>query len=166
MQSPMSGACAWHQMSCSAVRQSRSNAGEMIGIIGNLRLKSSVAAIALAACVPLQAMDRWAALSQIESGDNDCAVGAAGEISRFQLRLELWQERAPHAASWEKPDEALAVAQDLMNERCSRFEKAYHRPPTDFEFYVLWNAPAQIGRPSRVVRERAERFCNLVEDAG
>jgi hypothetical protein len=26
----------------------------------------------------------------------------------------------------------------------------------------LWNAPAQIKRPRKVVRERAERFCRLV----
>ena len=40
----------------------------------------------LAVCLPLQAMDRWSALSQIESGDDDDAVGAAGEISRYQTQ--------------------------------------------------------------------------------
>ena len=32
------------------------------------------------------AMDRWAALSMIESGDNDQAVGPGGEVSRFHIR--------------------------------------------------------------------------------
>src|ERR1035441_2322952 len=36
------------------------------------------------------AMDRWSALSMIESGDDDLAVGPGGEVSRFQIRRELW----------------------------------------------------------------------------
>ena len=107
-------------------------------------------------------MDRWAALSQIESGDNDCAVGSAGEISRYQVRPEVWREHARPSADWQRREDALAVAQELMKERCAEFEKSYHRPPTDLEFYILWNAPAQIEKPSKAVRERAERFFNLV----
>ena len=36
------------------------------------------------------AMDRWAALAMFETGDNDRIVGRAGEISRYQIRRELW----------------------------------------------------------------------------
>ena len=118
----------------------------------------------LTAFTPLYGMDRWVALSQIESGNNDYAVGAAGEISRYQVRPELWRQHAPPNADWEKPDHALAVAQRFMRMRRAGFEKSHHRPPNDFEFYVLWNAPAQIDKPSKVVRERAERFCNLVAE--
>ena len=39
------------------------------------------------------AMDRFTALSQIESGDNDFAVGRVGEISRYQIRRELMGQR-------------------------------------------------------------------------
>src|ERR1035437_4281326 len=35
------------------------------------------------------AMDRWAALSMIESGNDDRAVGSSGEITRFQIRHDL-----------------------------------------------------------------------------
>ena len=48
-----------------------------------------------------------------------------------------------------------------MEYRCAAFERALHRPPTDFEFYILWNAPAQVQRPSKAVSKRAERFSNL-----
>jgi len=58
---------------------------------------------------------------------------------------------------------ALAVAQAIARERCQAFETQHGRPATDFEFYVLWNAPAHADNPGRVVRERAERFVNLVE---
>ena len=129
-----------------------------------MRLKLIITTVALGLEVSLsvQAMDRWAALSQIETRDNDSAVGSAGEISRYQIKPKLWRRYARSDASWKNPSEALAAAQQLMKERCTNFEKAFSRPPTDYEFYVLWNAPGQIDRPRRAVRERAERFCRLV----
>jgi hypothetical protein len=118
--------------------------------------------LASSVCGRLHGMDRWAALSQIESGDNDSAIGAAGEVSRYQMKLELWKQYAAINADWQKPADALKVAQELMKARCAVFEDTFQRPPTDFEFYVLWNAPGQIRKPGKNVRERAERFCNLV----
>jgi len=100
----------------------------------------------------VQAMDRWAALSQIETRDDDNAIGTAGEISRYQIKPKLWRRYARSDANWKNPIEALATAQ----------ERSFNRAPTDFEFYILWNAPAQVERPRKVVRERAERFCRLV----
>jgi hypothetical protein len=74
----------------------------------------------------------------------------------------LWRHYARSDADWKNPREALVAAQELMRERCNDFQRAYNRPPTDFEFYVLWNAPAQVEKPRKAVRERAERFCALV----
>jgi hypothetical protein len=108
------------------------------------------------------ALERWAALSQLESGDNDAIIGTAGEISRYQIRRDVWKRYAHTRANWQNPEDSLAVARGVMEDRCAAFERTFHRPPTDFEFYVLWNAPAQIHRPSRAVRQRAERFCLLV----
>ncbi|HOX57962.1 MAG TPA: hypothetical protein P5205_13365 [Candidatus Paceibacterota bacterium] len=107
-------------------------------------------------------MDRWSALSQLESGDNDQAVGAAGEISRYQIKPEVWWHYASTNADWTNPENALLVTRHVMQERSAAFERAMHRPPTDAEFYILWNAPAQVRRPSKAVLARAERFCNLV----
>ncbi len=133
-------------------------------MVVGMRLSLIIITVALGFEVSLkvQAMDRWAALSQIETRDNDRAIGAAGEISRYQMKPKLWQQYAPSDADWKNPTVALTAAQELMKERCANFERSYHRQPTDFDFYVLWNAPAQIGRPGKVVRQRAERFCNLV----
>jgi len=105
----------------------------------------------------LSGMDRWAALSMIESGDNDRAIGPGGEISRFQIRPELWPGGNPTNAQI-----ALAVAQQIMLPRVEEFRKSHQRMPTDFEFYVLWNAPWQADHPSAVVTERARRFSNLI----
>jgi hypothetical protein len=111
--------------------------------------------VLFATAVP--AMDRWSALSMIESGDNDHAVGPRGEVSRFQIRPELW----PGGNSQDAKN-ALAAAKDVMKPRLEAFEKAHGRPATDFEFYVLWNAPWQANHPSKAVTERAHRFSNLI----
>jgi hypothetical protein len=104
------------------------------------------------------AMDRWTALSMIESGDNDHAIGPGGEISRFQIQRKLWPGGDP-----ENPKVALAVAQEIMRPRLAEFEQSHKRVATDFEFYILWNAPWQADHPSTIVTERARRFANLVE---
>ena len=111
----------------------------------------------LLAAASAQAMDRWAALSMIESGDDDRAVGPGGEVSRFQIRPELW----PGGNSQDSKD-ALAAAREIMKPRIETFERTHQRQPTDFEFYVLWNAPWEVDHPSKAVIERARRFSNLV----
>jgi hypothetical protein len=104
----------------------------------------------VALSVNAMAMDRWTALAILESGGNDLAVGRVGEISRYQIRPELWPRGNLHNA-----DIALANAQLIMVARTSAFEQSHDRVPNDFEFYVLGNAPAQINHPHRGVAERA-----------
>ncbi len=114
--------------------------------------------------VPMMAfgMDRLSALSQIESADNDRAVGKAGEISRYQVLKNEWRSVTP-STDYRDPSTAKQVAQVLLQRRVARFEQIYKRPPTDFEFYALWNAPAQVynRRISPTVADRARRFSNL-----
>jgi hypothetical protein len=105
-----------------------------------------------------RAMDRWAALAMIESGKCDRAIGRAGEISRFQIKPRLWPGGNP-----QDPEAALAVAQSIMRERLNVFRHTHNRPPTDFDFYVLWNAPSKVDRPRGTIAERARRFANLVQ---
>ncbi|HTV39704.1 MAG TPA: hypothetical protein VMF08_03955 [Candidatus Sulfotelmatobacter sp.] len=115
----------------------------------------------IAVCAVLssaRAMDRWAALSMLESGNDDSAIGSRGEISRYQIRPYLWPGGNPHNAGL-----ALGVAQKIMKARIARFEHTHNRAPTDFEFYVLWNAPQEVNHPCRAVARRAERFANLVQ---
>jgi hypothetical protein len=106
---------------------------------------------------PAFAMDRWDALSMIESGDNDTAVGPGGEVSRFQIRRELWPGGNPQDAH-----DALSAAKEIMLPRLDEFQRTHQRPATDFEFYVLWNAPWRVDHPSDAVTKRARRFCNLI----
>ena len=129
-----------------------------------MKLNVSVVAVGVVfgLCLPIRAMDRWRALSQVESGDNDHTIGSVGEVSRYQIKPDLWRRYAPAHADWTNPINALAVARQAMQERCTAFERVMHRAPTDFEFYILWNAPAQIDRPCKAVLARAVRFRNLV----
>lgn len=104
---------------------------------------------------------RFSALAQIESGDCDFARGADGEVSRYQILPSQWRACAGNLDP-RNPFTARNVAATIASERAIWFAAKFHRPCNDFEFYVLWNAPAQIAHPSRAVAERAQRFANLV----
>ena len=123
-----------------------------------MRFKLAMCALAaLGVVVSASGMNRWDALSMLESGNDDSAVGRCGEISRYQIRAELWPGGNPQNAH-----AALAVARNIMQSRTQEFQRTHGRTPSDFEFYVLWNAPAQVDHPVSCVVERAQRFVNLV----
>jgi hypothetical protein len=108
--------------------------------------------------------DRWTALSMFESGDNDRAIGKAGEISRYQILKQEWKTVTP-SRRYTDPSLAKVVAEELMKRRVAAFSQVFRREPSDYEFYVLWNAPQQIlsRQVTRTVAERASRFKNLCE---
>jgi hypothetical protein len=109
-------------------------------------------------------MDRLAALSMIETGDNDRIVGRAGEISRYQILKREWRS-VTNSTCYTDPATAKAVTLQLIDRRLQAFQARYSRPPTDFEFYALWNAPGQVleRRVSPTVAERCRRYANLCE---
>jgi len=113
-------------------------------------------------------LSRLEAISMIESGDNDRAVGGAGEVSRYQIMPRVWKR---YSASTEYANSGLStrVAEQHLANLESTFQKRTGRQPTDFDRYVLWNAGpvyyARIGfsaeRVHPIIRERARRFVNL-----
>jgi hypothetical protein len=124
-------------------------------------MKFNLAMCALAAwgvVLSASGMNRWEALSMLETGNNDYAIGRCGEISRFQIRAQYWPGGNP-----QNPRAALVVARNIMQERVERFQQTHGHSPNDFEFYVLWNAPAEVDHPVSCVVERAQRFVNLVQ---
>lgn len=126
----------------------------------SVKIRLSIFLLLAAAMAPVSAfgMDRWSALSMIESGDNDRAVGLRGEVSRFQILPNLWPGGNPRDFQT-----ALTAAQEIMTRRLNRFRYQHRRDATDTEFYILWNAPWQVDHPSHVVEQRAYRFANLVQ---
>lgn len=107
-------------------------------------------------------MDRLSALSMLETGDDDRAVGRAGEISRFQVLRSEWRS-VTNSARYADYETARKVVLQIMSRRIQSFEAVHKRSPNDFEYYALWNAPAQAlqGKFSRRVAERCRRFVNL-----
>lgn len=123
--------------------------------------------IASALCA--SAMNRMDALSQIESGNNDYAIGSKQEVSRYQILPEFWQQAN---VAWHPTDPATAriVVNWIMQGRCQTFETRYHRAPTDFEYYILWHRPASlVGPVSRRLSsgeiDRGRRFANLCQSS-
>jgi hypothetical protein len=106
----------------------------------------------------------------IESGNNDRAVGAAGEVSRYQIRPYVWR-RYSVSRAYRDPRIAKTVAESHMAYLETLFLQATGREATDFDRYVLWNGGptyySHIGfkatRVCRTIRDRAERFVNLRE---
>lgn len=116
---------------------------------------------------------RQFALGMIETGNDDHEIGGAGEVSRYQIMPAIWHQFSD-SQSYHNPATSQAVARQLWSKLYSRFKQQAHREPTDFDMYVLWNTRygyyASKGfnpkRLSAAVRERAQRFVNLIEVAG
>jgi hypothetical protein len=117
-------------------------------------------------CLPLCGfgMDRLSALSMLETGDDDYAVGQAGEISRFQVQKSEWRS-VTNSVNYADSETARTVVLQIMERRSQAFQAAFGHVPNDFEYYALWNAPAQAmqGKLSPRVTERCRRFVNLCE---
>lgn len=113
---------------------------------------------------------RQFALGMIETANDDREIGRAGEVSRFQIMPSVWK-RYSSSQRYHDPDVSVEVAREHWAALREFFRKQAHREPTDFDMYVLWNTRygyyANRGyKPERlhpVVRDRAQRFVNLVE---
>ena len=116
------------------------------------------------------------ALSQIESGDRDAAVGPDGEVTRYQVlpaaaRREVRENaecRRRNAEfkkrGWERdPELSRLIARGIWEKRAATFRVAHRRPPTLPELYLLWHRPRRVLAPLRRELERATRFQNMVE---
>ena len=111
------------------------------------------------------------ALGMIETGNDDREIGGAGEISRYQIMPSVWRHYSD-SLNYRNPQVSLTVAKRHWAVLYNNFKQQTHREPTDFDMYVLWNThygyyagrnfnPARLA-PS--VRDRAQRYVNLVQD--
>ena len=97
----------------------------------------------------------------------DFKRGSAGEVSRYQIKPAVWRQYSAERR-YTDPATARRIACRVLNHRIRDFTTQYGKPPTPFEVYVLWNAPAYLTgeqkgrRCSPMVSRRAERFANLV----
>ena len=102
-----------------------------------------------------------------EASAADRVRGGAGEISRFQILPEVWRAYSK-SKDYTNPKVAWTVAQRILDDRISDFQKATGRPPKPVELYLLWNKPGHFAAKGYSVRKvashyrlKAERFENL-----
>ncbi len=111
------------------------------------------------------------AISMVESGNNDYAVGGAGEISRYQIKPKVWKQYT-RSTAYANARISTWVAEQHLQYLEKEFKASSGREPTDFDRYVMWNGGlpyyARIHFSSRavkpVIRERARRYANLRQD--
>ena len=90
----------------------------------------------------------------LETGDDDYAVGAKGEVSRFSIMPRLWQEKAA-GQNQRDPKVSKRIATQILQARVNHFVKVHHRNPTNSEIYRCWNP--------RCFDATATRYANLCE---
>ncbi len=133
------------------------------------QLQTNVAPAAAVESTLLPDGKRLFALGMIETGENDDEIGGDGEVSRYQLSPKVWKCYTA-SQDYTDPEVSLQVASHHWNYLANYFKKKTGREPDDFDMYVLWNTRfgyyARKGfskqEISPVVRDRAERFVNLV----
>ena len=113
---------------------------------------------------------RLYALGAIETGNNDNEIGQRGEVSRYQIMPSVWKHYS-QSSYYDNPQVSRTVAQQHWSSLRASFKKKTGREPDNFDMYVMWNTcygyyasrgfqPAHL---DPVVRDRAQRFVNLVE---
>jgi hypothetical protein len=124
--------------------------------------------LACGLCSAFAGLSKLDALAMIETGNNDAAIGRAGEVSRYQIKPRVWREYTP-SRSWHDASVSRQVAQQYLADLELLFRTQTGRAPSDFDLYVLWNAgPTYYSnrdysaqRVGPTVRERALRYVNL-----
>lgn len=103
-----------------------------------------------------------------EASGADRLRGGAGEISRFQILPEVWRAYS-RSRDYTNPQVAWTVAQRILDDRISDFQKATGRSPKPIELYLLWNKPGHfaakgysVGKVASQYRLKAQRFENLL----
>jgi hypothetical protein len=119
------------------------------------------------------------ALGQVETGavtetrsKADHARGRSGEVSRYQILPSIWSAYAGKT-DFTCPEKAWMVTTKILADRAEQFRKGAGKEWDAFWLYAMWNAPGkcraaryQKHRLSAAVRDRAQRFANLVESYG
>ena len=96
------------------------------------------------------------ALSAIESGHRDTAIGRHGEVSRYQMMPYVWRAHA-RGENPRDPEQAGAVAMRVMRSR--------YRGTDPATWYLAWHCPGRLrrGTCTRRDNELAARFTAIFQ---
>lgn len=110
-----------------------------------------------------------AALGQVESENKDHAIGKSGEVSRYQIMRDIWDEETNYSKRWWDVGYSKLIAQQLLTKRIDWFVNGANRLPIPEEVYAMWNKPGLMQRngydwnklPVKV-QERCKRYGDAV----
>ena len=107
------------------------------------------------------------AISEIESGGRDNVVGAAGEVSRYQILPAVWRAttKLPIERAAYRKGTAKAIARKILIARMREFERRFGRNPGASEIWLLWNAPTMVYEKQLIDARRqviADRFAGII----
>ena len=112
----------------------------------------------------------WA-ISQVESGGNDHAVGRSGEVSRYQIKKMVWRKYS-RTRNYSNPSESRRVAIEHLKTLERTFRSELGEAPTELDLAVMWQSGFDGYRksycnPERMrseQRDRLRRIINLIEE--
>ena len=108
-------------------------------------------------------MEKWEALGMQESGNDDKAIGQAGEVSRYQILPSVWKEIVPWPMTMAtNKTAAKIIANEIMIRRIWKFTTSHHRLPTNLEWALLWKTPNRVDHPSKEKLDQAKCVVNLI----
>ena len=110
------------------------------------------------------------AIAEVESGNNDKAIGPAGEVSRYQMTKTVWRQYAPASFDWRNRDNAEWIAVKHANWIRVRLPKDLENDPAAIA--ACWNVGVEafkrcgydVNRLPLSARDYVERVMNVYED--
>lgn len=114
--------------------------------------------LTMSACIDL------ATLGRIESGNDDSAIGAAGERGRYQISMVAWREvmaSEPHQNAHD-PRRASIAARRYLELCARRFEARRGRKPSAKELWLCWNLGVEGALRARKFPAATQRGLNAI----
>ena len=103
----------------------------------------------------------YKALAELETGNNDFAVGKAGEVSRYQIMPYVWSNTVPININYATNNlYSQTVARMIIEQRRNLLRDVGH--PTPFEIALLWHRPGHLYKhTTQSDNDYATRYSNL-----
>lgn len=110
------------------------------------------------------------AIAEIETGNDNNAIGKLHERSRYQFRESTWKDHCdrPFEEATTNPALADSVAQEYIKWNMRYFITGCSRQPTAFDIAVMWNAGCGFYKRRQFNRSRVpaqvKEYANRVEN--
>ena len=103
-----------------------------------------------------------AAIAAVETGNDDQAIGAAGERTRYQISRAVWEKYSdvPFVRAHQYPGDARKVARAYVAE----IQKRTGRRTSVYHIALAWNAGPNRHVYTRHSHDYARRVMNIYEE--